>query len=338
MKKLISLTQAQKDAIPEHVRKWIAKGLSTEPADFDTFEKAVKQCYKFAKLNPNIPIIRVKNPFVGAFAAAIANEMLKSKNVYGAVGDAVRGAVGGAVGDAVYGAVDGAVDDAVRGAVGDAVGGAVTSISWHYWMGGSLWAGWQAYIDYYLSVCKLELSIDIKNRAKAYMDAQMSAGYWWANAQFIIVCDRPDTINLDDLGRLHSDDGIAIRWQDKIGLYFSHGQHIPGWIVTNPEKITREHIVKETNVEIQRCMIEKYGVSRYLVDIGAKIIDMDCLSMEGSAPRALMEDDKKNRWLIGSDGSTARVYHMAVPNTVNTCKEAHESICGFDESLVMMEC
>ena len=423
MKKLTKLTEQQKAAIPAHVEKWIAKGLSTEPADFEIFERAVKKCYKFAGLDIDIPIIRVKNPFIGAFTASIAREIIKKyknnssvdssvdssvrsvvdsavgsavdssvdssvdsavdsavrsavgSSVYSEIDSSVRSAVGSSVDLAVYSAVDSAVisavdsavdsavglavdssvgssvDSAVRSAVRSAVGSEVRSavdlafgsaviknISWHEWFGGKLWTAWQAYLDYYLSICKLELSDNIMDRIKCYRDAQMSAGYWWPNKNFIIVCDTPDTINLDDNGRLHSDDGMAIRWRDGVGLYFSHGQKIPGWIITSPEKITVENIQSEKNVEIKRVMIEKYGVSRYLVDIKAKIVDMDSLTLVGSAPRALIKDHAGNQWLIGTDGSTARVYHMAVDTSIKTCKEAHEQLCGFSEDRLLVEC
>jgi len=64
---------------------------------------------------------------------------------------------------------------------------------------------------------------------------------------------------------------------------------------------------------------------------------MDSMTLQGSAPRALMRDDLGNMWLVGTDGSTARVYTMAVPSDVSTCKEAHERICGFGENRLIAE-
>src|SRR3990167_4928964 len=125
MKKLTKLTDKQNAAIPAHNKKWIALGLSTEPANFEIFERAVKECYKFAGLNINIPIVRVKNPVVGAFAATLADKILSCKSVGGAVSEAVRKTVRGAVRKAIGEAVGEAVDGAVGGAVSEAVDGAV---------------------------------------------------------------------------------------------------------------------------------------------------------------------------------------------------------------------
>jgi hypothetical protein len=138
--------------------------------------------------------------------------------------------------------------------------------------------------------------------------------------------------------RLHCENGPALE-SDIENLYFWHGVLVPAFVVTRPEWITLGHITNETNLEVQRIMIERYGAGRYLKDTGAKLIDMDSLTLEGSAPRALMEDKGGNKWLCGTDGSTARCYTMAVPREAATCAEAHRMICGLDdESRLIAEC
>jgi hypothetical protein len=128
-KRITKLTTAQRDQMAPWARKWIEIGLSCEPADRPVAEAAYRACYRHAKLDPDVPIVWVQSPLVGAFAASIADAMLRGGAVYGAVGSAVDGAVygavGGAVGDAVRSAVDNAVDNAVGSAVYGAVGGAV---------------------------------------------------------------------------------------------------------------------------------------------------------------------------------------------------------------------
>jgi len=55
----------------------------------------------------------------------------------------------------------------------------------------------------------------------------------------------------------------------------------------------------------------------------------------GSMPRALMEDKQGQRWLVGTDGSTKRVYYMRAPREANTCAEAHSALAGFDENQII---
>src|SRR5574343_575703 len=125
MKRIDSLTDEQRARFPEWRDKWIAKGLQTGDAHWDTFYEAIKVAY--AKANIPFPdkIVRVQSPLVGALAASKAQAILSSDAVDVAVRNAVRGAVDVAVGGAVGDAVGVAVGDAVRGAVDDAVDVAV---------------------------------------------------------------------------------------------------------------------------------------------------------------------------------------------------------------------
>ena len=84
--------------------------------------------------------------------------------------------------------------------------------------------------------------------------------------------------------------------------------------------------------------IERMGPAKYMQEAGSKLIDMATLTLVGSAPRALMEDAVGNLWLVGTDGSTKRVYTMSVPREAKTCAEAHRLISGLDnESRLIAE-
>jgi len=171
----------------------------------------------------------------------------------------VGGAVGGAVDDAVYGAVRDAVDDAVYGAVYGAI---VTKLTWHYWLGGALWSYWPAYTQFFFEVCGLDLG-EINRKARAYAELSRSAGYCWPNRAFIMVCDRPKTINRDKRGRLHSEDGHAISWRDGWGIFMWHGVRVPAKLIMEPNAATKEEILGETNSEVSRAWAERLGWERY---------------------------------------------------------------------------
>lgn len=135
----------------------------------------------------------------------------------------------------------------------------------------------------------------------------------------------------------HHESEAAIQFPDDYKVWVWRGVRVTAQIIAFPETITIEQIRKEKNAEVQRIMISQMGAGNYLRATKCELIDMDSLTMEGSAPRALMRDDMGNMWLVGTDGSTARVYTMAVPPEVRTCKEAHESISGFDERRLIAE-
>lgn len=50
---------------------------------------------------------------------------------------------------------------------------------------------------------------------------------------------------------------------------------VPAFAVVKPEWISLKHIQDEENAELRRVLIERYGLSRYLLDSGAKRIAED---------------------------------------------------------------
>ena len=71
------------------------------------------------------------------------------------------------------------------------------------------------------------------------------------------------------------------------------------------------------------------------------LIDFDHVEViRGSGktmPRALLHDKHGNAYLEGTDGSTERSYFMSVDPAATTCRQAHQSICGLDESLCVAQ-
>jgi len=193
-------------------------------------------------------------------------------------------------------------------------------------------AGWVAWWRYFKEVLKVEIDA----RAEDWADVCTSCGWWYAFSGAVICLERYAEIHRDEQGRLHREDGHAVRYRgDAGGEFFWHGQNVPAKVIMSPESLTVEEIQKETNAEIQRIMVERYGPGRFMQDTGCKLLDADGgLGQSGSAPRGLWEDNTKQKWLVGTDGSTARVYYMAVPTEAKTCKEAHQLISGLKDEMV----
>ena len=90
-----------------------------------------------------------------------------------------------------------------------------------------------------------------------------------------MVSDRPEILLVDERNRPHCDNGPFCRWRDGSALYAVHGVRVPAWVVEQPKKITCAKIDDESNVEIRRVMIDRYGTSKYLLDSGAQEIARD---------------------------------------------------------------
>lgn len=210
---------------------------------------------------------------------------------------------------------------------------ACAASSWNMRNGGNQWSGWVSHLSFFRHVAKLDLDYSKWD----HYEVAAIAGPRYMHPEFCMVSEPPLELHVDDRNRAHCETGPYCRWADGSRMWAWHGILLPGWIVERPQDITVEKIKAEKNLEIQRVMIERYGPSRYMLDSGAEVIDMDALTIQGAAPRALVKDASDQVWFIGTDGSTARVYHMAAPATVKTCREAHEALCGFEESRIIAQ-
>jgi hypothetical protein len=87
------------------------------------------------------------------------------------------------------------------------------------------------------------------------------------------VCERPTILTVDSQGRLHNESGPAIAFSDGFEEYYWHGIQLKPEDYSSPIQTFR--IDGETNVEIRRALIEKYGQASYLLDSKAIKIHED---------------------------------------------------------------
>jgi hypothetical protein len=157
-----------------------------------------------------------------------------------------------------------------------------------------------------------------------------SCFWWYPFKDFCIISDRPSEIHIEN-GLLHNETGPAIMFRDGYAHWAIDGVTVPQKVVMNPEELTVAEIDEERNAEVRRVMIQRFGPKRYMEESGAKCIDMSAgLGLIGSGPRALYETKDGSKWLVGSDGSSKRIYWMPVPREAKTCTEAHCLIAGID--------
>jgi hypothetical protein len=183
-----------------------------------------------------------------------------------------------------------------------------------------------------MSVLKLKSS----QRMRGLIDLAKECGWWAPYKGAAIFQHRHSELHRDDRGRLHNEKGMAARYRDGWGVWAIHGVRLSERIVMQPETLTLAEIKAEENAEVRRVMRERFGEGRYLRETGAKLIHADYeTARKGAAPRALLLDDEGQRWLVGTDGSTGRTYHMRAPSDATTCREAHNALCGFDEARIL---
>jgi hypothetical protein len=129
-------------------------------------------------------------------------------------------------------------------------------------------------------------------RWEPWLQATMHGGIRIMHEQFCIVSDRPRAIHMETVngrGRLHRLDGPAKVYGDGWGIYAVHGVRVPSHVILAPEAITAAEIQAETNAEVRRVMIDRYGAARYLAAIEATVRHEDVDQF--GFPRRLLEAD-----------------------------------------------
>lgn len=110
------------------------------------------------------------------------------------------------------------------------------------------------------------------------IDVGKNAGWWWPHRGFVVLTDRPATLN-DEVGwdpsaplrrRLHNDTGPSVTYRDGWATWHWHGVLVPEWVITNP---TIDAIRREENTEIRRCAIEHIGWDTYLNALDVRPVD-----------------------------------------------------------------
>ncbi len=158
-----------------------------------------------------------------------------------------------------------------------------------------------------------------------------------------IGCRPATVVRVDAEGLLHSEAGPALAYPDGFAIHAWHGMHVDPWVVAEGIDYTVDDIRAHPHAELRRRLRSRYGERRYLTETGARIIDVDTVPVDSAAPggqhitRGLLEDEENRRWLVASDGSTKRVYHMEVPPICRTCREAYEALSGRPGYRTIME-
>jgi len=227
------------------------------------------------------------------------------------VSNAVERTFDRAVGRAVYETIEQTVGEAARGILSN----------WYHYMGGQFNALWHAYAGYFREVCGLDLPGDLWARARAFDRAECSCGSWYPHADFCIISDRMMGCSRNQRGRLHDEHGPVLRWRDGWSIHAIEGVRVPGKVVLSPEEQSIEEIDGESNEEVRRVRIERYGWLRYIEQSGATVSDTRFNEIDRQR-ECLMQLKDGSRRLVVSDPSTARIYALGVPREVQTCEQA----------------
>jgi hypothetical protein len=279
MKRLSALTDAQRAKLSDWAQQWIAIGLSTEPVDRATFERAVRTLYLEQGRTPPARVIWTGSPLAVDLVMThlTASSDAPALDLFGLPGDVAQD-----------------VREIVRAETGSPVVRGrrkqlehCTTVR-HYFHGPLHAGGWwtlsgrcctrygsPATLSFLQDVCGLKLPGKEAKLARALQDIARSAGCWLGADSCVVVSERPLAIRRDDRGRLHAENAPALLYRDGSALAFWHGVHVPLDVILLPGTLTLPRILEEPNAEVARVMVTLYGEGRFLRDVGAEVVHQD---------------------------------------------------------------
>src|SRR3990167_1006069 len=121
------------------------------------------------------------------------------------------------------------------------------------WQGGNQWSAYDSYISFFRNIAKLEIDY---SRWAHWEAASLHGGPRIMHEKFCMISDRPRGLTVDDQNRPHNATGPFCKWSDGSSLFAWHGTRMPARYYF--EEPTAVEILAERNVEVRRCLIERY--------------------------------------------------------------------------------
>jgi len=298
------ITAQEKQRMDEHASSWISNAMRTDTVDRPKLTQAIKDLYRVSGLKEPRVVI-VPSPLVMAMAGGFSAAIWWLRKQGAATRAATYAATGAATRAATYAATDAATDAATyaatraatRAATGAATRAATDAATeeehfvqlardilgehaifglkcaqnwFSMYQGGNMWSAY----DCYLTACRdiLNLKLPEFEKYAAWEQAALTGGFRIMHEEFCMVSDFPCRLKVDDQNRPHCADGPSHEWRDGWKLYHWHGVRLDAQIIETPHTLTVAQIEGESNAEIRRVMIDRYGAARYLKDSGATAV------------------------------------------------------------------
>lgn len=326
--KITEITDEQMEALHQYGLDTIEQAYSTRRCDREKGEKALRDSYRIAGLPEPQAIVWVDSPYEALTKGPVWDE------VYFGSGGAVEQALT-QVGSNDLPTFRARVQEIADRMLLDESGHKdIIKSRWSNYLGGHIWQAWSAW----RLACFDVLGLAKTHESEVLRHRTQECGPTWVSANLAVISDRPTEVSrgFDSAGNrvLHNEEGPAIRWADGWAIWAIEGVRVTEQIVMTPETLTLEQIADENNMEVQRIMRERYGMERWLKDVGAEVIALDSVPIEswnesaGSITRVLVQTPAGEKYVIASDGSTGRVYVMRAPDTAETPEDFYKSALG----------
>ena len=183
------------------------------------------------------------------------------------------------------------------------------------------------WLSYYDALCEL---FGIESALEIVPQVQIAKyGGWVVLTDTLAICiERACELHFDEDFLIHNDNGMSCKWKDGTGFYTWNGKAVEPWVVEEPERITSEMIMSETDADLQNILAQQYGWHRLLKEIGAEVLDVRENPVENTVE--VLTTSQFGVKLMATC-PTGRVMTMPMPDGTKTCIEAQEWLGSEEE-------
>lgn len=203
-----------------------------------------------------------------------------------------------------------------------------------YWCGsmGQFENCWYAYYRAY------EMLKEDVEKLSGVAGILLNTGWWWTLDQAFVVSQKVKEVSIDENDNFHAVGKAAVQFRDGLEICFVNHINIPRKFVIDPSTIQVEDIIKNTNQEVRRVLLDLYGWDNFLEkNKKCKKLDQAVDSVGGSMELYEIDLGNNDRYRMlrvtnsspEPDGSFKK-YVLHVGPEINTCKDGLGWIHGMN--------
>ncbi|MGH7974954.1 MAG: hypothetical protein ACREBR_05470 [bacterium] len=263
---ITKLTIEQEQKIKEYYDFYLAKGLSTKPANRLVAENAVKELYKLIKeKEPKCLWVNSPIELIALFKKSNLESNLwgnlwgnLESNLESNLWGNLESNLCGNLESNLWGNLESNLRNNLRSNLESNLWGNLESNLWgnlesNLW--GNLWGNlrrgqlnspWISFYDYYRTVVTNTFSAEDNHRLDLYIDL-LDCSYFITLRNFVILIDHPLAFHVDGQGKTHNHLNHAIKFRDDTGIYVIHGQQLNETEFNDKKKLLEQK--KITNLE-----------------------------------------------------------------------------------------
>ena len=328
MTKITTMTAEQSAEIDNWRETHLKLGRRTTPANWDVVQELISSLYEAIGETPPL-IMQAQSPWQAMMMVGFYDSQLSSQ-----LDSQLRSQLSSQLSSQLYSQLSSQLDSQLSKNAYEKY-----NLRW----APSWWRAWQVFYAAARDVLGVKYNGTDSNRLDLWMKA-INDIHWMVPFKGIcFVSDFPVSLSIDSAGRLHNESKAALEYADGYAIFAWHGSRIE-WdsaehVILHPDRLTVTEIDKETNQEVKRVMLQRYGLDRYLRDGKAKCLHRDQYGKlyQKELPGTSGEDGQPLKLTMVAvknstpepDGSI-KDYFLQVPPHCKTAREAVAWTFGFE--------